>query len=80
MSLFWYLKFCGYQTFVKYADPTSQVFKMLKLAATFDLHQLFKKLTKRTEMSVFILSIYNSTDDTAGGLDYTASNGRIMGE
>jgi hypothetical protein len=57
---------------------------MFKLAATFDLHQLFKKPTgpqsKCTQMSVFILSICNLLDGTTDGFDYTASNGRIMGE
>jgi len=70
--------------FWKFADPSSQVFNMLKLAATFDLHQLFKKPTgpqsKCTQTSAFILSICNLLDDTTGGFDYTASNGRIMGE
>jgi len=57
---------------------------MLKLAATFALHQLFKKLTgpqsKCIQMSVFILSVYNLLDDTVGDFDYTASNGKITGE
>jgi len=83
--LFWCLKFCGgFQTFGKFADPNPQVFNMLKLAATFDVHQLFKKPTgpqsKCTQTSVFILSICNLLDDTTGGFDYTASNGRIMSE